>query len=91
VRSASDIVVDVRNTGSTLSAEELERVFDRFYRVDAARQRTTGGTGLGLAIVKHLIEAQGGQVSASADSGQVTFSLRLPAAQQAARSGSANG
>jgi signal transduction histidine kinase len=91
VRSAGDIAAHVRNTGSTLSEEELERVFDRFYRVDAARQRTTGGTGLGLAIVKHLIEAQGGQVSASADSGQLTFSLRLPAAPRAARSGRASG
>lgn len=58
----SEILIEVHNTGSDLSDEQIARVFDRFYRADPARQRTTGGAGLGLAIVKHLIEAQGGRV-----------------------------
>jgi signal transduction histidine kinase len=64
------------NTRRGLCADELARMFDRFYRVDPARQRTTGGTGLGLAIVKHLIEAQGGQVRAAGGDGvSVTVDL----------------
>jgi signal transduction histidine kinase len=79
-RSGNDIGVHVQNTGSSLEAEQLERIFDRFYRVDPARQRTTGGTGLGLAIVKHLVEAQGGRVSAASDATGVALTFTLPAA-----------
>lgn len=66
------VLVDVRNSGSTLEPEQLARIFDRFYRTDPSRQRDTGGTGLGLAIVKHLVEAQGGRVWASSDAASVT-------------------
>ena len=55
----------------------LARVFDRFYRADPSRQRTTGGTGLGLAIVKHLVEAQGGRVWAASDEDSVTVGFAL--------------
>jgi signal transduction histidine kinase len=72
-----DVVVTVRNTGSHLDAEQLGRVFDRFYRADPSRQRATGGTGLGLAIVKHLVEAQGGRVWAECDEGGVTMAFLL--------------
>jgi signal transduction histidine kinase len=76
---ARQVAIEVHNTGSSIAAEDLARVFDRFYRVDPARQRTTGGTGLGLAIVKHLVEAQGGRVSAHSDDTGVAFSFVLPA------------
>ncbi len=78
-RSAQAIRVEVSNTGSSLDAEQLQYVFDRFYRADPARQRATGGTGLGLTIVKYLVEAHGGSVSASSDAGSVTISFTLPA------------
>jgi len=71
-------VVNVRNTGSALHADQLQRLFDRFYRADPSRQRDTGGTGLGLAIVKHLVEAQGGRVWATSDGTGVTVGFALP-------------
>ena len=78
-QDADEVAIEVHNTGSTIAAADLARVFDRFYRVDPARQRTTGGTGLGLAIVKHLVEAQGGRVSARSDDDGVVFSFVLSA------------
>lgn len=73
----SQAVIEVANTGSTLDEAQWERVFDRFYRADSARQRSTGGTGLGLAIVRSLAEAQGGIVRAKGDEAEVVFDLRL--------------
>jgi len=68
----------VRNSGSALDAEALQRIFDRFYRVDAARSRATGGSGLGLAIVRQLVEAQGGRVWAASAADGVTVGFTLP-------------
>jgi len=74
-------VAEVTDTGVGIPSRDLERVFERFYRVDAARSRTTGGTGLGLAIVKHSVEAHGGTVSATSELGVgSTFTVRLPIA-----------
>lgn len=71
----------VRDTGAGIPPEHLPRVFDRFYRVDAARSRETGGSGLGLAIVKQLVEAHGGAVSAESVPGTgATIRFTLPAA-----------
>ena len=71
-------VVEVYNTGSSLTNDDLAHVFDRFYRADESRQRATGGTGLGLAIVKNLVEAHHGQVWARSDSSGVTFGFAVP-------------
>ncbi len=73
------IEIWVRDTGIGIPAEELPRLFERFYRVDKARSRELGGTGLGLAIVKHLVQAQGGEVRVSSEPGKGSvFSFTLP-------------
>lgn len=81
-----EATIEVHNTGSALAPEELERVFDRFYRADPSRQRATGGSGLGLAIVKHLTELQAGRVWASSDASGVTVGVGLPLALAGSRS-----
>ncbi|WP_131105739.1 sensor histidine kinase [Ornithinimicrobium sufpigmenti] len=80
-RRVNDVVeVSVSDQGRGISAEDQERVFERFYRVDAARSRLTGGTGLGLSIVKHICANHGGEVTVWSQEGQgSTFTLRLPA------------
>ena len=70
----------VEDTGEGIPAQHLERLFERFYRVDRARSRELGGTGLGLAIVKHLARAHGGEVTVASDLGKgSTFTIELPA------------
>jgi two-component system phosphate regulon sensor histidine kinase PhoR len=70
----------VRDDGPGIPPEALDRVFERFYRVDKARSRDQGGTGLGLSIVKHIIHAHGGEVWAESELGKgATFFFTLPA------------
>jgi len=70
----------VEDTGEGIPAQHLERLFERFYRVDRARSREMGGTGLGLAIVKHLARAHGGEVTVASELGKgSTFTIELPA------------
>lgn len=80
VRSKEGLVaISVTDQGEGLSPEDQERVFERFYRVDAARSRHTGGTGLGLSIVKHVAANHGGEITLWSQPGQgSTFTLRLP-------------
>ncbi len=61
------VAISVTDTGRGISAEELERVFERFYVVDRARSHKSSGTGLGLAIAKHIVEAHGGRIWATSD------------------------
>ncbi len=73
--------VTVRDTGIGIPTKDLERIFERFYRVDRARSRDTGGTGLGLAIVRHVATNHGGEVLVESEEGVgSTFTLRLPGA-----------
>jgi two-component system sensor histidine kinase SenX3 len=78
--NAGNVEISVTDQGTGIPSTELERIFERFYRVDPARARTTGGTGLGLSIVKHIAATHGGEVSVWSAEGQgSTFTLRLPA------------
>lgn len=71
--------ITVADHGSGIPVTEQERIFERFYRVDAARSRSTGGTGLGLAIVKHICANHGGKVSVWSREGEgSTFTIALP-------------
>jgi two-component system sensor histidine kinase SenX3 len=82
VSSAVDgdrLVLSVRDAGIGIPRGDLERIFERFYRVDHARSRDTGGTGLGLAIVRHVAGNHDGDVSVESSEGEgSTFTLRLP-------------
>jgi two-component system sensor histidine kinase BaeS len=70
----------VTDSGSGIAAEHLPQLFDRFYRVEHSRSRTTGGSGLGLAITKHLVEAHRGTITATSTPGHgSTFTIHLPA------------
>ncbi|MDP2936005.1 MAG: ATP-binding protein [Dehalococcoidia bacterium] len=76
------LIVSVSNTGPGISREDLPYIFDRFYRADRSRSRSTGGTGLGLAIVKQLVEAHGGRVWVESQPGHgATFRFTLPVRQ----------
>ncbi len=78
---SGQVVLRVSDTGVGIPSRDLERVFERFYRVDPARSRETGGTGLGLALVKHVAENHGGTVALQSELGQgTTVEVRLPAA-----------
>jgi signal transduction histidine kinase len=78
---AAKIAIEVADTGSGIPGDALQRIFERFYRVDPSRSRAEGGTGLGLSIVKHLAERMGGDVVAESRLGSgTTMRVTLPAA-----------
>jgi len=70
--------LELQNYGKTIPAEKLERIFEQFFRMDAARNSSTGGSGLGLAISKEIVEAHGGTISAKSENQSITFTLTLP-------------
>jgi two-component system sensor histidine kinase SenX3 len=84
VRALTDgrrIDLEVEDHGIGIPSADLERIFERFYRVDQARSRQTGGTGLGLAIVRHVATNHDGEIRVDSRAGEgSTFALRLPAA-----------
>ena len=78
------VEIAVTDQGIGIEADDLERVFERFYRVDQARSRNTGGSGLGLSIVKHTVQNHGGDVRVWSQPGRgSTFMIRLPVAETA--------
>ncbi|GAA3851396.1 hypothetical protein GCM10023084_02070 [Streptomyces lacrimifluminis] len=80
--SGKQVAVEVSDTGSGIPADDLPYVFDRFWRAEKSRNRSTGGSGLGLAIVLKLAEAHGGTVDVTSTEGEgATFTLRLPTAE----------
>jgi len=76
--SADSVALEVRNCGEPIAPEFLLRVFDRFFRVDPSRHRSSEGAGLGLAITRSIIWAHGGTIVAASSGGITTFSIRLP-------------
>jgi two-component system sensor histidine kinase BaeS len=74
-----DVVIEVADTGSGIEPKDLEHVFDRFWRADNARSRSTGGSGIGLAIAREIVAAHGGSltVTSAVDVGTVC-TIRLP-------------
>lgn len=79
-RQGAEVRIAVADQGSGIAAEHLERLFERFYRVDKARSRDRGGTGLGLAIVKHVAQYHHGRVEVQSEVGKgSTFTIVLPA------------
>ena len=76
---ADKIEIFVQDDGPGIPSEALDRVFERFYRVDKARSREQGGTGLGLSIVKHIVQNHGGKVWVKSELGKgATFFFTLP-------------
>jgi two-component system phosphate regulon sensor histidine kinase PhoR len=74
------ITIEVHDFGAGISHEHLDRIFERFYRVDLSRSRELGGTGLGLSIVKHIAVVLGGSVDVESTLGLGSvFSITLPA------------
>jgi signal transduction histidine kinase len=77
-RRPGDVLVSVLNTGDGIPPDDLDRVFDRFYRVEKSRDRARGGAGIGLAIVKQLVEQGGGRVGAESRDGLTRFWFSVP-------------
>ena len=79
VRNGTEVGVSVRDTGTGIAPEHVDKIFDRFFRIDQSRSRELGGTGLGLAIARLLAELQGGRIEVDSTVGVgSTFTLWLP-------------
>lgn len=74
----SKAVICFRNHGDTIPEEKLARIFEQFYRLDAARSSSSGGVGLGLAIARQIVELHGGAIEAGSAKDMIEFTVKLP-------------
>lgn len=74
----NNVKINITNSGKTIPEEKLERIFEKFYRLDSSRNTATGGSGLGLAISKDIVELHGGNISVSSADEKITFVIVLP-------------
>ena len=72
------VIVKIKNLGKKIPEDKLNKIFEKFYRLDSSRQTKTGGTGLGLAIAKEIVELHHGQISATSDETATEFTIILP-------------
>lgn len=83
--TAQHTTLRVENRGDTIPRDHLDRIFDRFHRVDPARRHGSEGVGLGLAITRSIVKAHGGTIDASSSLGKTAFTMRLPGSTRAPR------
>ncbi len=81
-RQGGEIIVSISNEGLEIPEQELSHIFEKFYRLDAARSSRTGGAGLGLAIAKEIVERHGGKIRAESTGKRAVFTITLPAWQE---------
>lgn len=83
INKENQVTVNITNKGKQIPKEKLDKIFEKFYRLDSSRTSKTGGSGLGLAIAKEIVELHGGKIYAESDMKETTFSVILPILEQA--------
>lgn len=83
INKENQVTVNITNKGKQIPKEKLDKIFEKFYRLDSSRTSKTGGSGLGLAIAKEIVELHGGKIYAESDMKETTFSVILPIIEQA--------
>ena len=83
INKENQVTVNITNKGKQIPKEKLDKIFEKFYRLDSSRTSKTGGSGLGLAIAKERVELHGGRIYAESDMKETTFSVLLPIIEQA--------
>ena len=78
INKENQVTVNITNKGKQIPKEKLDKIFEKFYRLDSSRTSKTGGSGLGLAIAKEIVELHGGKIYAESDMKETTFSVILP-------------
>lgn len=82
INKENQVTVNITNKGKQIPKEKLDKIFEKFYRLDSSRTSKTGGSGLGLAIAKEIVEFHGGKIYAESDMKETTFSVILPIIEQ---------
>lgn len=82
INKENQVTVNITNKGKQIPKEKLDKIFEKFYRLDSSRTSKTGGSGLGLAIAKEIVELNGGKIYAESDMKETTFSVILPIIEQ---------